>query len=345
MKKDKYIVIHGGDIQWRVKTNSSKFYRFKSNKDIALINPMYYYSKTWSSQVANSQRFVKLNDEYQISTRGLIFKKYVEEVEPMSFMDYLRNLIYHIRIISKQSTLNPPNFVEAFSIMLIEDLEKIPKVQEVEMMMMPGNIFTSMVTWEMVIEADKRINKNFKIPIYVEILTDALNGLMNHEYKKTILYSSIAIESMLAIKLDIKYEEIINKRKNSKSHRVSKFTTSSGQTYKDPIYQRLKEKTDFSFLLHERPLYLWNKSLLIENENLYKSAKKLYSTRNKIVHWGEPDSSISEYVQINYEGAQEAFSIARQIFQWAGIDEFDNVLINGFVELKKNERPTFHSHQ
>ena len=339
MRKDKYIVISGGNINWRVRTDSPKIIRFKSNKEVALVNPMYYHSKKWQGQIANLQRFINVNDEYHIVTKGLIFKKYVEEIDPMKFIEFLRELIYHVRIISKQAALNPNNFFHAYSVFEIDDLEKNAEVQETEGMMIRGDYYSTMVTWEMIKEADNRMRKNYQTPIYIEILTDAYNGLINHEYRKTILYSSIAIESMLAIKLDEDYEKIIKKGKKT-AYRISKFTTANGEVLKDPIYQRLKEKTNFSFLLHERPLYIWKRSVLLENENLYNAAKQLYSTRNKIVHWGEPDSTISNLLKIDDEGANQAFSIARKLFKWAGVDEFDSILLFELIELKKNERPT-----
>lgn len=339
MKKNKYIVLTGGNINWRIHQNSSKLYRFKSNKEIALVNPMYYYSKKWRGLIENSQMFVKINGEYQIRTKGLIFKQYVDEIRPNQFVEFLSSLIYQIRIISKQANLNPNNFFISYSVLEIDDLEKIPNVDETEEIMIRGDYYSTMVLWEMVKEADNRINKRIKSPIYIEILTDAFNGLINQEYRKTILYSSIAIESMLAIKLDEEYEKIIEKKKKT-AYRISKFTTANGDVFKDPIYQRLKEKTNFSILLHERPLYIWKRSVLLEDENLYKSAKQLYSTRNKIVHWGEPDPSINDLLKIDKEGANKAFTVARNLFKWAGITEFENILPAKLFELKKNEQPT-----
>ena len=58
---------------------------------------------------------------------------------------------------------------------------------------------------------------------------------------------------------------------------------------KDPVYFYIFQitRTEFRPLLHEAPLYVLGRSLLVESESLYQQAIRLYRTRNQIVHRGE----------------------------------------------------------
>ncbi len=334
MKRNNYIVIRCNDIEWKIAEGSPNLFRLKSNNCFALVNPLCYNSDKYSSVIPFPSLYFKFKGEYYFSTNCIVIKKYCDKLDHDSFMRLIVEFIKQLRIVSKQSSLNPYTFISSFMELEIKDLKRIKCEHEVIQFGIRSEIYSTKINWDFIREADKRLKDNFQIPIYIEILTDALNGLLNHDYRKAILFSSIAIESMLAIKLDNEYNELINQNPINRNYRISESTTSKGKNLKDPIYLSLRSKTNFSYLLHECPLYIWNRSILLEDEKLYASAKKLYSTRNKIAHWGEPDNTLNDFLEINYKGAIEAFEISKNIFKWAEIEEFDNIEIGKFIEFK-----------
>jgi hypothetical protein len=59
--------------------------------------------------------------------------------------------------------------------------------------------------------------------------------------------------------------------------------------------------------------------LLVEDETLYQSAKRLYSSRNKIVHWGGlVESESSAPFPQDEAGAMAALKAAIALFSWLG---------------------------
>lgn len=333
MTDEKYILIQSQDTYWRIPYNSPQLLYFKSNKNLALVNPLYYNTKSNNPFNNIIHNIVNVNSEYFFTANSLLFKQCNDEVALTELHPFLSQLIYQIRIISKQAALNPNTFFHLAEKAKSNNFQKYPKIMESPNIKMSAKRYSTSITWKMIEEADERINTNFQIPIYTEILTDAFGGLINHEFRKVILDSSIAIESLFAIRLNEDYEKIIHEKKEG-IHRVSKFTTKDGEVFKDPIYQILKEKTSFSALLHERPLYIWNKSVLLENEPLYNAARDLYRTRNKIVHFGAPDPLQKNVLPINITGAVKAFDTARKLFNFVGIDEFDHLQFGGFIPVK-----------
>ena len=66
--------------------------------------------------------------------------------------------------------------------------------------------------------------------------------------------------------------------------------------------------------------------MLLDNQNIYKDALKLYKTRNKIVHWGEPnEENEQDLFSIDDKGAVDAFNIAVDIFNWMGVKGYEKL--------------------
>ncbi len=131
-----------------------------------------------------------------------------------------------------------------------------------------------------------------EIPVYEEMLLEAHKAHFENEYNKAILFSVIATEALLANTYDKIYAK--EKLKNNKNKNLRLIQNPNG-TFKDPVLNILLDRTEFKKLLHEIPLYLMRKSMLLEKENIYKNSLKMYNTRNKIVHWGAP----TEYILID----------------------------------------------
>lgn len=157
---------------------------------------------------------------------------------------------------------------------------------------------------------------DFEIAVHVDVLLDALHAQLENDWRRTILYSAIAMESLASTVLERAYENA--KANPNSTHRVLTIQVGGGQTrQKDPVYDLLAKSDNFGQLLHERPLYLLGKSLLDENAPLYQRAKSVYTTRNKIVHRGvQPDDA--NHLPLTQEGALEAIRTATEVFAWFG---------------------------
>lgn len=321
--------------RWKLDLSSPQKYNFNSIEGLSFINPIYY--KNYLKQDSTS--------DYDQIENCVLMRSNILLFEFNSGVDYERvsnevsKFFKYVRYVSNQVSIDYTNSITCFSFLTKRfnlsriDIAKVRKERNSNRVY--NNRMTSnLISWGHIKNANKLIKRKFSIPIYEDILLDALDGFYKNDCRKTIIYSAIAIESMMAVKLDEIFEGIINS-KNDKSYRVVEFTTHSGTDSKDPIFEKLCERTSFSSLLHERCLYVLNKSLLIENQDLYKSALSLYSTRNKIVHLGEPENGeTNKYLEVNIEGAMEAYNIAVDIFNWMGILKYEKVVPLEFIELK-----------
>jgi hypothetical protein len=175
-------------------------------------------------------------------------------------------------------------------------------------------------------------------PIYDVLILDAISAHRTSDYRKSILYSAMAVESATAMMLDEHYEGVIKPR-DYKEWRVLEFTVHGGtKTRKDPIWEMLKQREDANSLLHEGALYVLGRSLLAENERLYQIVQKLRSTRNKIVHHGEPpNTNVHQYLSIDASGSSDALNCAIGVLTWLGFGQDYKVHEHGFVSISSEK--------
>ncbi len=210
--------------------------------------------------------------------------------------------------------------------------------------------FRSALTYSFVQKA-AALPDDFDVPVHNQILSDALSAHVESDYRRSILYSCMAIESLALEKLDSAYDSVMQER--STDHRVVCFPAAGGKdAWKDPIYELLRARDDFKHLLHEQPLYLIKRSLLREDKDLYDDAIRLYRTRNKLVHRGSPPLE-KEYLPLTVGGSKSALLIAIKVVRWLGddslyfvpgglIDPFDGSSVS--IESMRGERRGQNTH-
>ncbi len=157
---------------------------------------------------------------------------------------------------------------------------------------------------------------NFSMPVHVDVLLDAIAARISGDHRKALLYSAIAVESFVFECLQLHYEQVLLK-KDSRHRVVELPVAGGGVSRKDPVYDVLASGDAFSRLLHERPFYLFGRSLLIDEPDLYRRALQLYSTRNKIAHRGMPPSD-EKYFALTVEDSTEGIQIAADVVRWFG---------------------------
>ncbi len=174
----------------------------------------------------------------------------------------------------------------------------------------------------------------FSAPIFDTLLLDAISAHASHDYRKSILYSAIAVESAASIVLEETFENYI-KLSNSQNWRVIEIPQSGGKTIrKDPIWSYLRKRENANSLFHEGALYVLGRSLMLENHPFYQFMERLRSTRNKIVHLGEPPEQDSgEYLSIDQQGSSDALNCANEVLNWLGVGNEYKLHESGMVEV------------
>ncbi|WP_338791901.1 hypothetical protein [Bernardetia sp. MNP-M8] len=321
LEEAEYLLFGCEALQWKIAKNSPKLYKLKSHKYLSFINPLYVNYEELNDRHFFSDSSEK-NDFYFVTTNVIVFK--VEKginLKPQDLSDYFDKIILSVREVSKQTTFKP----KCSSIHGLKNLNlEISNCNKINgIAYMREYIYSTLITMEMFFEADNKVAKGIKTPIYTEILVDGLEDLLNEKYRKAILYSAMAMEIALATKLDEDYKSKVNE----KNYIINSVITKDGRVEKDYLYEHLTNMNSFKILLRERSLYVWNKSIATDKQILYEAAMRLYTTRNKIAHLGRPDN-LNKQINIDKKGANEAFEIAKNVFEWLGICEFKHVSIS-----------------
>jgi hypothetical protein len=184
------------------------------------------------------------------------------------------------------------------------------------------------------IEASCAVGLDLKVPIFDTLFLDAISAHAAHDYRKSILYSAIALEAAVAMVLNERYETKV-KPSAAADWRVIELPIAGGKVArKDPIWDLLKKREDANSLLHEGALYILGRSLLVENQDLFQRVQRLRATRNKIVHLGElPESRADQYLSIDRDGSSDALNCFNEVFEWLGIGQGYKLRGHRFVSL------------
>jgi len=252
----------------------------------------------------------------------MIWPEEVTRAPIKKYFEYISRLLRNLRYVSKQFDLPKISDITYISFDETQDESmalSFPKTKANAKVFFPSYRVDTAATWQDFEAACSQLLE-FIPPVYDSILLDAVAALFDGDYRQAILYSAMSVECLAAIKLDEVYKSAIAKDTADPTLRIASFKQARGKTIqKDPIYAYLSyEKKDFTRLLHEIPLYLLKRSLLLEDERLYQVAKKLYLTRNKIVHLGEAPDEGDAYFSLNRSGAVGALECAIEVFDWFG---------------------------
>ena len=157
------------------------------------------------------------------------------------------------------------------------------------------------------------------LPLFNELLLDSLHACELRQNREAILYAAIATEALAQHELTRIYEAALLAIPCPSHLNVLSFIQAGGAVKKkDPIYVLLTESDNFGRLLHEAPLYLLRRSLLNEAPELYRRAKSLYGTRNRLSHGQLVTPEDDSRLQIDSSGAMAAVQIAVEVFAWFG---------------------------
>ncbi|MGB3494202.1 MAG: hypothetical protein WBA57_15840 [Elainellaceae cyanobacterium] len=330
-----------GSIYWRIHLSDPLILNLKSLPGWFLINPLTYSEIELASENFSFKKVLIVDDTIIVSTGGFVLGTSLEEFDPTlipfaiekakifrlnsegktSFdiydllPTYVERFSSNLRQTSKQVTIP-----KSFSVISKGELLELPELNFTEAkkseVIIPKYTLDTAVTWENLTDADLDFlaSKSF---VYERLFLDAIHAYKDKDYRRSLLYTAISVETLAATKSDEAYDLITQNGDADNVLRLVSFSQKGGTLItKDPVYELLRSRSKFVELLHEIPLYIFGKSLLIDNEALYQKATRLYRTRNKIAHLGEPNAGNKTTFAITEEDALEAIECVINIFQW-----------------------------
>ncbi|MCK5707454.1 MAG: hypothetical protein KAI43_07350 [Candidatus Aureabacteria bacterium] len=313
-------VILDGEIKWSISCKDQIFVRLSNPKQWKLINPLIKLAPNFKRQLPP----IKITSSACFLTEDILRfilpsneKKLYDEEVGSRVINFLR----HLRLKTKQPAI--PTDLCAVN---IEEIKKLPSLKYpiFKHNVRRVKLFTPIEILATLSKAKESSDQSLvkEVPIYADLLLDAINA--KKDYKKAILYAAIAVETLANTKLHNAYLYLSKKPRESKHLRIINLqVTKDSDINKDPIFETLMELSQrkFRMLLHEIPLYLWNKSLMIDKKKTYDEVLKLHETRNEIAHIGEP-ASVHKTFPITNKGANAALSCAKEVFEWFGEEGF-----------------------
>jgi hypothetical protein len=335
------LLIFAGEIRWKVSTADPQFYRIHAYSGVELVTPLVFPDLIRSRFVNDAPRVLgSLDGLYLLRTEGIALRIDDADVEKYSLqdgrfflLDVAAMLLDALRYFSKQAEMRTgsDHFV-SFQWVTIDGLALPSPAARNESFIARSLVDTAITRAH--IESACASSVEFRPPMFDTLFLDAISAHAAHDYRRSILYSAMALETAAAVVLDERYE-IEVRQSGSAAWRSIALPQAGGQTIrKDPIWDMLRAREDSNSLLHEGALYILKRSLLVENQVLFRQAKRLRATRNKIVHQGEPpELATDQYLSIDRDGSAEALNCTKTVLDWLGIAERYTLRDPGFIRL------------
>jgi hypothetical protein len=301
-------VIHlSGIIYWRLREYGPTEVVVPFLPDWTLVVPTAHAPFAGTTDVC-----VKSGGEILIGREEIVMRSRRPRSRSDSPLEEAPRLLAALRYLSHQQTI--PRTISAASFQDISpfSVEQAPAVPSI----FTRDYFVRCAVTTDHLDALARLPADFSVLVHVDVLLDALEAHVEADFRKAILYAAIAIESHALYVLEKAHSDALSKR--SAIHRVAEIPVGDGKTaIKDPIYDVLAGGENFGRLLHERPLYLMGRSLLLEDQGSYRRARALYATRNKLAHRGSTPED-ENHLPISSEGARQGLDTAIEVFRWLG---------------------------
>lgn len=228
-----------------------------------------------------------------------------------------------LRVISQQPEL-PRSIISMSAIKKIEGIdppdESLRTTREAHVR---KYIADSGLTPQHILDADSAV-MNGSVPVHGELANDAAEAIIRTNYRSTIIFAAAAVESCAGSVLDREYDQLLNSSTSSAKYRCVTIKVNQKESItKDPIYIALRNGSGdsgshFLALLHECPLYLLKRSLKYDNPEVYSQVHALYRTRNSLAHTGTIDVNKTGLLNVDYDGAMTALTVANDVLAWFG---------------------------
>ena len=326
---------------WKIGRDDPPIFELKSFAGWSIINPLVYPEFSSSSEHFPIQtRLIAMIGDATVlaETNGIILAVsalYIDsDFNPEQFAEYLNIFLEHLRHASKQTDIARQFIALSLETRPIEFSHMLfPIAAQESKSHVKRYIVRTSIAWEHVKVADTTLINN-NLPVYGTLLLDSILAYMESDYRRAILYAALSAETVATTKLEEVYNRFLQEKDPEGTIRLVSFSRKKETIVKDPVYKFLFDKGGFTQLIHELPLYLFRRSLFIENEQLYQKAEKLYHTRNKIAHRGEVSTGReTSHFGINNAGAKAAIMCAIDLFKWFEVQDTYLFPTEGFDQV------------
>jgi hypothetical protein len=172
----------------------------------------------------------------------------------------------------------------------------------------------SAITFDLLSKSTKGLT-DYNVPVYGEVLLDALEASFMSDDRKAILYAAISVEAMAATRVRELFDAALSSQ--STDLRVVNIRQHGGSaTTKDPVFDVLESnaKRNFKMRLHEQPLYVMRRSMRVEQQALYDELLAVHKARNELAHGAPQNSGVG--LPVDHVGARRAIDSALRAFAW-----------------------------
>jgi hypothetical protein len=338
-----------GEIRWKLSTTDPRSYKMYAFPGVELLHPLIFLDLIRSTLVGDLRSAVmgSLEGTWLTRTTGIALVIAEEDIEKyrlrddsLLLLDVAATLLDALRYFSKQAEMRTGADHFASCLWLtVDDLPRPSPTVRNESSVAKWLVDTAITRSQ--IESACACSAGFRPPVFDTLLLDATSAHAAHDYRRSILYSAMSLETAVAMLLDERYETEV-RQSNSAAWRTIALPQAGGRTVrKDPIWEMLRGREDSNSLLHEGALYILKRSLLVECQALFGLAQRLRATRNKIVHQGEPpELATDQYLSIDRDGSAKALGCTKAILNWLGITERYTLREPGFVRLDRSDSTT-----
>jgi hypothetical protein len=331
-------------ITWRRSGDGPALFPLPGTPVWSLVNPLLYpqlpmipsFERNPVIPVALGKYFW-VNSEIVFAFNG---KQVTQEPEPdrsifENLVPIVGDLLARLRHASGQATLPRPESLVSGGNANIDELPSLSADSSWPKGLSPSRfqkyLWAIAITSERIAAATALVTK-FIPPTHEALFLDAVAAFRGYDYRRAVLYSTISTEVAFGTVIDETYDRVLAAQDDER-FRVIALSQGGGVTVrKDPIYERLRHRSDFNVLLHELSLYVLRRSLLAEDQALYADAKRLYSTRNQLVHSGGlVENETNPPLRLDLAGAMTALKTTAALFSWLGLRDDFPLPDDGFV--------------
>lgn len=316
-------------IAWRFRGNDPALFPLPGTTDWSLVNPPLYFQLPTPSFERNPAvavepgKYFQVNSEIVFAATGqqATADRQLDEFKFDDLVPVMADLLVRLRHVSGQATLPRLESFISGGETKVDELPSLPAdssyYEEMARARFQKYLWSTAITAQQ-IAAAVALGPKFVPPTYEVLFLDAVGAFRGRDYRRAILYATISTEVAFGTVIDDAYNRLLA-APNDDRFRVIALVQAGGTTArKDPIYERLRNRSDFNLLLHELSLYVLGRSLLVEDQSLYADAKRLYTTRNQIVHSGELVEETNPPIRLDTNGAATALKTAIALFSWLG---------------------------
>ncbi|MGA2427192.1 MAG: hypothetical protein ABSH13_01705 [Candidatus Acidiferrum sp.] len=308
-----------GRLNWRFDNEDASRFPLSGTSDWALVNPLVYhklpiFQRTEVLPVSPKLHFCFNSEIVLASEKTEPSEKKVDDLIPI-----VGKLLVRLRLLSRQAALPGP---EDLMMTGIAEVNELPQLT-FDLSPSPAGriqkyLLETAITAEQ-IGAVIALAPDFIPPTHELLLMDAITAYGEKDHRRAILYAAISAEVALGFVIEDAYERVRGGPADER-FRIVELPQGDRTIRKDPVYERLRSRPDFGVFLHELSLYILRRSLLEENQALYADAKRLYLTRNQLVHLGGlAETEPSQPYKLDARGATAALKTATALFTWLGL--------------------------